>query len=170
MLIHWSFKKIYKSDFSVINKSERFPKTCRGHRAGHSVAAPVFVSVFSLGVWGASLSLSRFLQVCVEFYEDSEQDSVGRFVAEGAGLLFGWFIIFIMAENVDFVTKYWCLHSLKVPGRQQERWSCVCVEAEPPRQQNKHTWENQLLSLPHLQININGFMWNRDNSQDVVGN
>lgn len=39
-----------KSDFSIINKSESIPKTCRGRRACHSVAASVFVPVFSLGV------------------------------------------------------------------------------------------------------------------------
>lgn len=50
---------------------------------------------------------------------------MGRSVAEGAGLLFAWFIIVILAENVGFGTKYWCLHSLK------GGWSCVCVEAEP---------------------------------------
>lgn len=56
---------------------------------------------------------------------------MGKSVAEGAGRLFGWLTVFIMAENVDFGTKYWCLHSLKVPGRQQEWWSRVCEEAEP---------------------------------------
>lgn len=64
------------------------------------MAAPVFVCVFLRTVGSISLALSKFV---LNF---RKTQSKTRSVAEGAGLPFGWFIIFILAENVDFGTKY----------------------------------------------------------------